>query len=362
MNIKEQAKIFLGAQHVGMIRHFYQYLTGYKKHLAELQQQQDRKCYLIGTANYANLGDLAISEAQISFLRCHFKGQVVEIQTSHFWEYAKGIQKLIRPEDIICLQGGGNMGDLYNRFEFERCAVMSLFPHNRCIVMPQTMSYSSSGSDLLAYTQKVYSRQKNLFLFAREHMSKEAMQKTYKNAEISLVPDIVFYLDAKDFVDIGSERNGITKVLRNDDERSLSEHDWAIIDDAVKKFSMPSKKLDTVLVDNQEVSRNQRKEYLRDILNSFKSSSAVVTDRLHGMIFAYITHTPCVVLANNNHKIAGVYNWIKDCGFVKFVEATDQVEDALKIVLNGNTDYSRNITLEQFAPLINAFSNVNLKL
>lgn len=356
MRVKEQLKIVFGADRIGLIQHFCKYFGGYRRHRTEFQHlKEGRRCYLIGTANYPNLGDLAISEAQIKFLDCYFEGSVVEIQTSHFWEYARIIKKMIRPEDIICFQGGGNMGDLYSRFEFERCAVMSLFPRNKSIVMPQTISYSSSGDALRAYTQKVYGRQKDLFLFARESLSATTMQNTYKKAEVTLVPDIVFFLDAGDFVDQSSERDGITKFLRNDDERSLSNRDWKVIDAAVSKYTSHSKSSDTVFESGQEISANVRKKYLHDILNSFMSSSAVVTDRLHGMLFAYITHTPCVVLANSNHKIAGVYQWIQDCGFIKFVKEPNQVDEALRTVLDAQTNYSRNEIIEKFTPLIELF-------
>ena len=41
------------------------------------------------------------------------------------------------------------------------------------------------------------------------------------------------------------------------------------------------------------------------------------------MIFAYITGTPCYVFDNLSHKVSGVYEWIKDCGYIKYCENTN---------------------------------------
>jgi len=47
-------------------------------------------------------------------------------------------------------------------------------------------------------------------------------------------------------------------------------------------------------------------------LNDFSSSKLVVTDRLHGMVFAALAGTPCVVMGNCNYKVKGIYNWIEN--------------------------------------------------
>ena len=44
-----------------------------------------------------------------------------------------------------------------------------------------------------------------------------------------------------------------------------------------------------------------------DKFKDFQKSELVITDRLHGMIFCYITKTPCIVMPNNNHKILMTY-------------------------------------------------------
>ena len=55
------------------------------------------------------------------------------------------------------------------------------------------------------------------------------------------------------------------------------------------------------------------------------------TDRLHGMIFAFITGTPAIVFSNNNHKIEGAYEWIKDCGYIYFIK-NGELDDVMSII------------------------------
>jgi pyruvyl transferase EpsI len=50
----------------------------------------------------------------------------------------------------------------------------------------------------------------------------------------------------------------------------------------------------------------------------------VVTDRLHGMIFAAITGTPCVVLQNSNHKIESTHQtWLSSLSHIMLQEGYD---------------------------------------
>lgn len=60
------------------------------------------------------------------------------------------------------------------------------------------------------------------------------------------------------------------------------------------------------------------------IWNLFKSAKLVITDRLHGMIFCYLTNTPCLVFQNNNHKVRETYEWIKGNKNITLVEEFSQ--------------------------------------
>jgi pyruvyl transferase EpsI len=57
----------------------------------------------------------------------------------------------------------------------------------------------------------------------------------------------------------------------------------------------------------------------------------VVTDRLHGMIFAAITNTPCIAMGNINGKVKSVYEtWLSNNQYVKYANNVDEFEQMLK--------------------------------
>ena len=89
-----------------------------------------------------------------------------------------------------------------------------------------------------------------------------------------------------------------------------------------------------------------REQKLDELLNKFTNSSLVITDRIHGMIFSYLTQTPCIALNNYNHKVRCEYDWIKESNYTNFLE-------------NYSADVFRNIVDKMLK--IKAKEPVNLK-
>lgn len=44
------------------------------------------------------------------------------------------------------------------------------------------------------------------------------------------------------------------------------------------------------------------------------------------MIFCYIANTPCLVFQNNNHKVQGCYEWIKDNSKINLINEYNEGE------------------------------------
>ncbi|HLS30591.1 MAG TPA: polysaccharide pyruvyl transferase family protein, partial [Flavobacteriaceae bacterium] len=86
-------------------------------------------------------------------------------------------------------------------------------------------------------------------------------------------------------------------------------------------------------INKNNLSLKQRTEELNKIWTAFRSAELVITDRLHGMIFCYITGTPCVVFQNNNHKVRETYDWIKSNTNVKLMK--DFSEPEIKTALEA---------------------------
>ena len=117
------------------------------------------------------------------------------------------------------------------------------------------------------------------------------MIEAFENTHIELIPDIVFFLENK-LQQQSVRRSGILVILRQDKESYFSQRD--------------KEQLISYLKDNYKVTITDntngasftdatREKRLHEFWNKFSTAQVVVTDRLHGMIFSAITHTPCVV-------------------------------------------------------------------
>ena len=297
-------------------------------------------------ADYGNLGDVAITYAQKEYLKNKYPDyEVIELPISKTFTHLKALKKVCSSEDIITTIGGGNMGDLYGDLEYSRQFIIKKFPKNKIISFPQTIDFSETkeGNKKLKRAIKVYSHHKNLTIVARENLSYEIMKKVYSKNNVVLSPDIVMSLN---MIDPQFEREGITICLRDDKEKLIDSKKQSELISKLENTYSNVQYYDTHIGINH-IKDPQREEELLKIWMAFKKSKVVITDRLHGMIFCYITKTPCVVLPNNNHKVKGCFDWIKDCGYIKLCEHnnTNQIIDSIKKMYSLKEEEKREVNL-----------------
>ena len=287
---------------------------------------EKKKIFFFLAADYGNLGDVAITYAQTKYLQEHYPdAEVVEIPISTTLSGIKAVKQIIQPDDIVTIVGGGNMGDRYDDIEFLRQRVVSAFKHNRIVSFPQTIEFSNTceGHFLLWIAKNVYHSHHNLTLFAREKVSYDKMRRLFPDATVEFVPDIVMTLDKQK---PAFPREGVTLCLRNDGEQKFQVKEQ--LKALLSSRGMDCREYDTH-IGRGNLSVGERHEELDKIWTAFKQSEYIVTDRLHGMIFAFITGTPAIVLPNSNHKIASAFEWIKDCGYIRFIQDLSELETAL---------------------------------
>lgn len=111
---------------------------------------------------------------------------------------------------------------------------------------------------------------------------------------------------------------------------------------------------------HRRVPRNKVNIELNKIFGIFKSSELIITDRLHGMIFAAITSTPCIAVSNYNHKIKAQYNWIKHLNYIRFCEDIENIENEIinlqKIEL---IEYDNKFALKHYKKIIETIDREN---
>lgn len=273
------------------------------------------------TPEHGNLGDQAIAYATVKFLSDKFKGyEILEFERDEIYNYGKAINSVLSEVDLIILHGGGNMGNLYIHEEEARRFIVHKFRKNKIISMTQTITFTEDayGKKEKEKTVKVYNENSNLILLAREDKSYSTMKNLFTNNLVIEVPDIVFYLE--DLFEINNNRNYIMTCLRADKESYFKEKKDKFLQQLRIEYDNILES-DTVI--NNNVTKEKRKDELFKIWNDFRKAKVVITDRLHGMIFATITKTPCIVLRSLDHKVVESYKWVKELNYIRFVEDLD---------------------------------------
>lgn len=293
----------------------------------EMTLSNDKRAIVFLSADYGNIGDIAISAAQREYLKSILTDHnVVCIPISQTRLVIQSIKKQIRTDDLITIIGGGNMGAMYPDIEELRQLVIRSFPQNRIVCFPQTLDWDNSAKSkrALHHIVKTYSQHPDIHVFARESITYAKLDNIFNehaNVNVSLVPDIVMsataeVLGAKDTL----EPSGILRCLRDDKEAALSVEQYTMLDNALANTGYAIEKTDTHAGGSQ-LGELYCSKLLADKLSQFRSAKLVVTDRLHGMILSLLSGTPCLVLPNANHKIRQTQlDWLQNHPRLIFVE------------------------------------------
>ena len=324
------------------LRHFKDIIKQSKPNI-NLSNEKEKRVYFLDAPEYGNLGDQAIAFALQTFMKDNFKEySYYEIQEDNYLKYYKWLKNNIRESDVICLMGGGNMGNLYQRYEAIRRSIIKTFKNNKIIIFPQTIDYSNDayGKREMKKSQIIYNSHNNLLLMAREEKSYNIMKELYYKCNVIFTPDIVLYLDYKNFA---NRNDSVGICLRNDEEKVIKDKEIII-----KEFTNYVD-ISTHIGDSVRINDKNRREIVEKKIKQFSQNSLVITDRLHGMIFSYITNTPCIAFNNSNGKIRGVYKWIEGKGKVAFLEQFEKV----KFIEEDNQKISFKRVIDEVTSFIN---------
>lgn len=306
-----------------------------------------KKIIIMGIPHHGNIGDNAIAIAEEELIKKFFpQYELYMMQEKYLDICVKKVRKIIKDQDIIMLHGGGNIGDTYERPEKGRREVIKTFPNNKIIIFPQTAYFSDTieGQKQLEKSKEIYNNHKNLIIFAREEKSYEFMKKNFYNCKIYLTPDMVMTLNKS----IDLDRKGALLLFRTDKEKTLENESIEKIKEIVKtkfeKYTISDMNLGSGIVN---IGGKKREKILDNKFKQFQTSQIVITDRLHGMIFAAITETPCVVFGNFNHKITESYKWLENLEYIRFCDNMNEIEDIIEEVIKSkNRKYDNKFAEE----------------
>lgn len=324
-------------------------LINLKKILKKIELKEN--IFLIGSPLHGNIGDHAISIAEMELLKKTNKN-IIEIPGEYFNLFEKLIISVVKPKDIIVITGGGFLGTLWMNEEKMVRKVVRAFPMNKVIIMPQTIYFERTkfGKEQLKISKTIFEQHKFLYIFLRDKKSYDFCLKNFKNINnIYYVPDIVTYLNYEYPI---LKREGILFCLRKDKEKVLSEEYINKITEYCKNKKINL--LETTTVLRKNISLRKRYKVFVKKLNEFKKSKIVITDRLHGMIFAAITATPCIAFDNLSGKVHGVYEWINYLNYIKILETNDEkIYDYLEeLMLLEEVHYDNSKLVNEFDKIL----------
>lgn len=314
-----------------------------------------KKVYIIGLPEHTNLGDSAIAMVQEKFLRAYIPADA-QIKTVSFPDYERdrnAIRRRIPAGSLVTQLGGGNMGSQWLNEEYFRRNVLGDLPDSPMVIFPQTIYYGQAEQDRKEEQASVpiYNDRAGLTITAREQRSFEIMKSLYPKAEILLVPDIVLWADMATFGVKPTKRDGILLCLRSDAERALSDEERESLLRAANRTGMRVTLTD--MHSNCWITQENRAGKVREKMEEFASAKLVITDRLHGMIFAALTGTPCIVLGNYNHKVQGTYDWISYLPYIRYARSAGEVEQLMPDLLKmENCVYDKTPLLPYYEKLV----------
>ena len=311
-----------------------------------------RKAVLLQSPLHGNLGDQAIYKAEAEMLNR------LKVSFCDF-PWTCGIENecaAVTPSGkLVLLHGGGYLGQLWPGEESRFRETLKAFRRNRIIVFPQTIFFdmeSEEGRECLEESKRIYEGHPDLTVFVRERFSFQFMRKYMPKVHVEMVPDMAMILSCS--FD-NKKRHGAMICLRKDREKTVSEEDREKLLSFVNAKYQRIFVTDTVLPDNFSI--DQRESALTKKLAEFASVKLVVTDRLHGMIFAAITETPCIVVNSRSYKIRGSFEWLKDLGYIRFMEKPEEIPALMQELEKMKPQYPREKAECSMKPLYDLIKN-----
>ena len=306
--------------------------------------------FLIATAEHDNIGDSAIAQSMINLAKKHFSQyKIVEINVYEYFDKKNWFYSILNKKDMIWIAGGGNLGNVYLPEELVRRDVIENVKNNPIFIFPQSIYFTEDekGKNEAEISAKIYENNTNLTLFVRDCISFDIAEKIFPKTRKFLIPDIACsYQYESNF-----SREGILCCIRDlNDESGLDEEKYNNIFNVLKNQNVKVDYSKNIYKSN--VTRDIRKDVVKNELDMFAKHKLVVTDRLHGLIFSIITKTPCIVLKSQNHKIKGFIEFLKDSNCVKYLDTNvESLDDSIQEMLllkdvglpNWENEYFKNL-------------------
>lgn len=260
-----------------------------------------------GVCETSNMGDLAQTYFTHKWLSENYpEHKVIDCRTSLIMDgdiFINRLKPLIKSNAFFFFQSGYNTHDLGGLEDLMHQKILSAFPDNYMIMLPQTVFFQSD--ERREQCAKSYNAHKRLLFFARDYESERIAKEMFPSLQVDFLPDIVASAIGRlDFQK--KDRRKILLCRRHDVEQYYSENDYKEIEYLLSKIDTTDVE-DTVLTDGNKKINDNIENYINSIVEHFSSYKLIVTDKFHGLIFSLIADTPVIVIKTKDHKVTGGY-------------------------------------------------------
>ncbi|NCC04168.1 MAG: pyruvyl transferase [Proteobacteria bacterium] len=233
----------------------------------------------------------------------------------------------------ICMQGGGNFGDLYAYHQTFRSEIIQRYPDKRIVILPVSIHYKDKENFKAFYA--LLSTHPDIHICTRDAESLSFL-KEYGVTNSYLFPDTAHAMWPVQTT--GPEKEGsVLYLLRDDIEAAyLPEElgqvkavDWCDLNKGMTRLCFDiGSRIDQIggrLLGNYLPGYTTwsfaSQKLIRDAVDLFSPYETIVTNRLHAMILAALMQKKCIVYDNSYGKLSRYYNlWLKDVPRIEFRE------------------------------------------
>lgn len=295
---------------------------------------KEKKAVLLATPYHGNLGDHAIALAEYRLLEKYIPEQnILEIPVSKesvpMWIFS-----MLIGTSPVFITGGGFLGSLWMDEEQMVLDAVRCFKRNPIVIFPQTVFYedNSFGEEAKRNARTVFvSRRRKIILFCRNKNCYREAKEVYVGQRIGFAPDMALRLNVPSY---DLTRSGVLCCLRRDKEGIFTGSRKEQLLCVLRRRFGDESIVYTDTVISRNVGVKEREHFLQQKWKEFAKHELVITDRLHGMIFALLTGTPCVAINNKSGKVKAVYDQIRENKYIAYVNDLTDIDQVIGDVLS----------------------------
>lgn len=304
-----------------------------------------KKIILLGTPYHSNLGDYAQTYCILNILKEQFSEydiETFEVKSKSDFDYSElflAIRNRLTLDDIILVQSGMHLTDVYENEQNMLMQALKVFREYKVVILPQTMFYKDKKNQ--EESLRFINSFSNTMLYARESHTYEIAKQYIGVDKLAMCPDVVHSLIGR-YQKFDYQREGILICKRKDDDDICVTHQQ--LEEEMVGINARIDWYDTELDLSSAELKMDTSGILEETIQRFAQYKLVITDRLHGTIFALIANTPVLTINLRSQKVQANYEWYqKNEEISEYVEKIDdfsELSSKVKKMLEKDYDYN----------------------